>query len=42
MQENWNIACLATMFNETYTAKPSDVQAVRQALHVLHEIMNFY
>ena len=27
---------------QTYTAKPSDVQAVKQALHVLHEIMNFY
>ena len=37
-----SLACIATRFSATYTAKPSDIQIVKCGLHVLHEIGNFY
>ena len=32
------LACFATRFIETYTAKLIEIQLVKEGLHVLHEI----
>ena len=36
------LAYLATHLHVTYTFKPTDKQIVKQRLHFLHEIRNFY